>query len=73
MDCCQFCKQARPNVKPRRYTQDMTGYQVPPGQRQKFPMSVYMCDKCFEQAQVRGTGAYEWFSEKKRPPIDRLP
>jgi hypothetical protein len=68
MDPCEYCKQLKPSVRPRGYTQDMTGYQIPPGQRQKFPMSVDLCDQCFEQAQIRGTKAYEWFSEKKQPP-----
>jgi hypothetical protein len=73
MERCECCGQVKPSVRPHGYIRDMTGYQVPTGQRSKFPMSADMCDECFEQAQIRRTKAYEWFEEKKRPPIDRLP
>ena len=72
MECCECCGQVKPSVEPHRYTRDMTGYQGAHRPRSKFSMSADMCDECFDQAQIRGTKAYEWFAEKKRPPIDRL-
>ena len=72
MDRCECCGQSKQSVSARKYIPDLIGYQAPAGQRGKFPMSADMCDECFEQAQIRGTEAYDWFSEKKRPPPDRL-
>jgi hypothetical protein len=69
---CECCGQSKPNVLPRRYVRDLSGYRLGVGQRTKFTMYARMCSECFQESDGFGTKAYEWLREKRYPPPDRL-